>query len=150
MLPDDPMSARAPAPQGEERSAPVRAHLTRRRMLFGAAGVLGLSTASTAVYASAVEPQGLVVTRYAPAPPGWPAERGLTITVIADLHAGGPDMLLPHVRHVVDSANALQSDLVVLLGDYTAWYEFPTESVAPTLWSAELARLHAPLGASAR
>jgi uncharacterized protein len=147
MLPDDPMPARAPAaPQGEGRPAPVRAHLTRRRMLFGAAGVLGLSTASTAVYAGAVEPQGLVVTRYAPAPRGWPAERGLTITVIADLHAGGPDMLLPHVRHVVDSANALQSDLVVLLGDYTAWYEFPTESVAPTLWSAELARLHAPLG----
>jgi predicted MPP superfamily phosphohydrolase len=147
MLPDDlaPTGAAA-APQGEELSAPARARLTRRRVLFGAAGILGASAASTAVYAGAVEPEGLVVTRYAPAPRGWPAERGLTITVIADLHAGGPNMLLPHVRHVVDTANALQSDLIVLLGDFTAWYEFPIESVAPELWSAELARLHAPLG----
>jgi hypothetical protein len=115
-------------------------------VLFGAAGVLGLSAASTAVYAGAVEPEGLVVTRYAPAPRGWPAGRSLSITVIADLHAGGPNMLLPHVRHVVDTANALQSDLIVLLGDFTAWYKFPTEGVPAEQWSAELARLRAPLG----
>jgi len=147
MLPDDtaPPGAAA-APPGGVPAAPTRARLTRRRVLFGAAGVLGLSTASTALYAGAVEPEGLVVTRYAPAPRGWPAGRGLSITVIADLHAGGPNMLLPHVRHVVDTANALQSDLIVLLGDFTAWYKFPTEGVAPELWSAELARLHAPLG----
>jgi predicted MPP superfamily phosphohydrolase len=115
-------------------------------VLFGAAGVLGLSTASTALYAGAVEPEGLVVTRYAPAPRGWPAGGGLSITVIADLHAGGPNMLLPHVRHVVDTANALQSDLIVLLGDYIARYKFPTEHVPDQLWAAELARLKAPLG----
>jgi predicted MPP superfamily phosphohydrolase len=66
--------------------------------------------------------------------------------VIADLHAGGPDMTLPHVAHVVDTANALQSDLVVLLGDFKAWYRFKTEPVDDALWSAELARLRAPLG----
>ena len=147
MLPEDPAPAgAAAAPQGAEPPAPARAHLTRRRVLFGAAGLLGVSTASTAVYAAAVEPQGLVVTRYAPAPRGWPAGRGLSITVIADLHAGGPDMLLPHVRHVVDTANALQSDLIVLLGDYIARYKFPTERVPDRLWAAELARLQAPLG----
>ena len=147
MLPDDaaPTGAAA-APQGEESPASVRARLTRRRLLFGAAGLFGVSAASTAVYAGAVEPNGLVVTRYAPTPRGWPAGRGLSITVIADLHAGGPDMLLPHVRHVVDTANALRSDLIVLLGDYAAWYEFPTQPVSPKLWSAELARLAAPLG----
>lgn len=148
MLSDDPAPTGVPAapPQGEEPPALAGARLTRRGVLFGATGILGLSAASTALYAGAVEPQGLVVTRYAPAPRGWPAERGLTMTVIADLHAGGPDMLLPHVRHVVDTANGLQSDLIVLLGDYTAWYEFPTEGVPPELWSAELARLKAPLG----
>jgi hypothetical protein len=147
MLPDDtaPSGAAAPPPGGEP-AAPTRARLTRRRALFGAAGVLGLSAASTAVYAGAVEPEGLVVTRYAPAPRGWPAGRSLSITVIADLHAGGPNMLLPHVRHVVDTANALQSDLIVLLGDFTAWYKFPTEGVPAEQWSAELARLRAPLG----
>ena len=146
MLPDDAPTGAAAAPQGDEPPAPARARLTRRRVLFGAAGLFGVSAASTAVYAGAVEPQELVVTRYAPAPRGWPAGRALTITVIADLHAGGPDMLLPHVRHVVDTANALRSDLIVLLGDYTAWYEFPTAGVAPARWSAELARLKAPLG----
>jgi predicted MPP superfamily phosphohydrolase len=66
--------------------------------------------------------------------------------VIADLHAGGPNMLLPHVRQVVETANALQSDLIVLLGDFVARYRFPTERVSNRMWAAELARLQAPLG----
>jgi uncharacterized protein len=147
MLPDDPEPNRAAAAQeAGEPPAFTNGRLTRRRVLFGGAAFLGASTASTAVYAGAVEPQGLVVTHYAPAPRGWPAERRLTITVIADLHAGGPDMLLPHVRQVVDTANALGSDLIVLLGDYEARYEFPTARMPPELWSGELARLTAPLG----
>jgi uncharacterized protein len=147
MLPDDRAPSRAPAVrEAEEPPALTSRRLTRRRLLFGAASVAGFSTASTAVYAGAVEPQGLVVTRYAPAPRTWPAERRLTITALADLHAGGPDMLLPHVRHVVDAANALQSDLIVLLGDFEARYDFPTERVAAQSWAAELARLQAPLG----
>jgi len=146
MLPEDPAPTDAPAaPQGGA-PPPAAARLTRRRVLFGAAGILGVSSASTAVYAAAVEPNELVVTRYAPAPRGWPAGRPLTITVIADVHAGGPDMLLPHLREVVDTANALQSDLIVLLGDYIARYKFPTERVPDRLWAAELARLQAPLG----
>src|SRR5208282_4011874 len=40
----------------------------------------------------------------------------------------------------------LQSDLVVLLGDYIARYRFKTEPVSDPVWAAELARLHAPLG----
>ena len=77
---------------------------------------------------------------------GWPAGRKLSITVIADLHAGGPDMRLPHIRRVVDTAIALQSDLIVLLGDYMAWYRFATERIPDPVWAAELARLNAPLG----
>ena len=123
--------------------------MTRRRFLKASAGVFGLSAAAfgaTAAYAGAIEPLGLVVTRYAPTPRGWPAGRKLTITVIADLHAGGPDMTLDHVRRVVDTANLLRSDLIVLLGDFKAWYRFKTEPVADPDWAAELARLQAPLG----
>ena len=123
--------------------------MTRRRFLRASAGVLGLSAASfgaTAAYAGAIEPLSLVVTRYAPTPRGWPAGHNLTITVIADLHAGGPDMTLDHVRRVVDTANLLRSDLIVLLGDFKAWYRFKTEPVADPDWAAELARLQAPLG----
>ncbi len=147
MLPDDAEPSRAAAAQeADEPPAFTNGRLTRRRVVFGGTALLGASTASTAVYAGAVEPQGLVVTRYAPALRGWPAGRRLSITVIADLHAGGPDMLVTHVCHVVDTANALRSDVIVLLGDYEARYEFPTARMPPELWSAELARLTAPLG----
>src|SRR5580700_6283443 len=124
-----PATARRPAPGAKPR-------VTRRRVLTGAAGLLGLS-ATTAVYAGAIEPEGLVVTRYAPQPPGWPAGRKLSITVIADLHAGGPDMQLPHVRRIVDRASALNSDIVLMLGDFIASYRFAITRVPDLDWAAE-------------
>ena len=133
-----PGTARRPEPGAKPR-------VTRRRVLTGAAGLLGLS-AGTAVYAAAIEPDGLVVTRYAPALPGWPKGRKLSITVIADLHAGGPDMQLEHIRRIVDRASALQSDIVLLLGDFIASYRFAITKVSDPVWAAELARLSAPLG----
>jgi uncharacterized protein len=140
------MTATADAKPGQV-SLLASARVTRRRVLGAAAGLAGLAASTTAVYAGAIEPQRLIVTRYAPALPAWPAGRKLSITVIADLHAGGPDMLLPHVREVVDKANRLQSDLIVLLGDFIATYRlFPSTHVPDPLWAAELARLKAPLG----
>jgi predicted MPP superfamily phosphohydrolase len=133
-----PGTARRPVPVAKLR-------VTRRRVLAGAAGLLGLS-AGTAVYAAAIEPERLVVTRYAPALPGWPTGRKLSITVIADLHAGGPDMQLEHIRRIVDRASALQSDIVLLLGDFIAAYRFAITKVSDPVWAAELARLKAPLG----
>jgi predicted MPP superfamily phosphohydrolase len=50
------------------------------------------------------------------------------------------------VRQVVDTANALGSDLVVALGDYFATHLFVTEQVPPPAWAAELARLRARFG----
>jgi len=133
-----PATARRPAPGAKPR-------VTRRRVLTGAVGLFGLS-AGTAVYAAAIEPDGLVVTRYAPALPGWPTGRKLSVTVIADLHAGGPDMQLEHIRRIVDRASALQSDIVLLLGDFIASYRFAFTKVSDPAWAAELARLKAPLG----
>jgi hypothetical protein len=125
---------------------PEKLLLTRRRIITGAAGLIGLSATSTVVYAGAIEPEGLVVTRYALNPSGWPAGRKLAMTVIADLHAGEPDMPLHHVRRVIDTALSLRGDIVLLLGDFKAWYRFKTEPMPDELWSAELARLNAPLG----
>jgi hypothetical protein len=120
--------------------------VTRRRVVAGGAALLGLSAVATAAYAAAIEPQGLVVTRYKPSLPSWPTGRKLSVTVIADLHAGGPDMMLPHVRRVIDTANGLKSDLMVLLGDYVARYRFKTERLPDGQLTAELERLEAPLG----
>jgi uncharacterized protein len=65
--------------------------------------------------------------------------------VIADLHSGGPNMLVPHVQHVIDTANGLNSDLVVLLGDYIARTgsrpsACPTDDWRPSLRGLGLAR----------
>jgi predicted MPP superfamily phosphohydrolase len=139
---------KADTPTGPVKSATPGApkRVTRRRVLTGAAGLFGLSAAATGVYAGVIEPNGLVVTRYAPAPPGWPKGRKLSITVIADLHAGGPDMRLEHVRRVVDRASELKSDIVLMLGDFIASYRFAIEHIPDPVWAAELARLKAPLG----
>src|SRR6266705_2359343 len=91
--------------------------LSRRSVILGGFGLAGTSTAA---YAAGIEAFELIVTPYRLTPPGWPASRRLTITVIADLHAGGPNMGHTRVRDVVDAANALRGDLVVLLGDYIA------------------------------
>jgi hypothetical protein len=120
--------------------------ITRRRVIVSALGVPALIGSATTGYAAGIEPLSLRVTRYGLNPPGWPAGRRLSLTVIADLHAGGPNMGLERVRQVVDLANAQNSDLMVLLGDFVATHRFVTEVVPNAAWSAELARLRAPLG----
>jgi predicted MPP superfamily phosphohydrolase len=137
----------------DARSAFVRpvppAGLSRRRLLgngLGLTGLAGLILPGTAAYAAVEAANDLAITSYAPVPPNWPASQKLSITVIADLHAGGPNMGLERVRQVVDAGIALGSDLVVILGDFFATHRFVTERVPHAAWAAELARLKAPLG----
>jgi len=133
---------------------PVRAGiharlLTRRGLIragIGFASTAGLMLPGTSAYAAAEAANRLVVTDYRISPPGWPKGRRLTITAIADIHAGGPNMGIGRVRQVIDASNALGSDLVVVLGDYIATHRFVTEQVPASAWAAELGRLRARLG----
>jgi predicted MPP superfamily phosphohydrolase len=123
--------------------------LTRRRLLttgLGLTGAAALIPAATSAYAAIEAAHDLNITRYAPLPQNWPAAHRLSISVIADLHAGGPNMGIARVRQVVDAANALNSDLVVVLGDYFATHRFITEHVPHAAWAGELARLKARFG----
>jgi uncharacterized protein len=121
--------------------------LTRRSLLKGGLGLAGFVGLTLPAGAGAVEAANdLVTTSYRLSPPGWPKGQRLTITVIADLHAGGPNMGRDRVRQVVDAANELRSDLTVVLGDYFATHYFVTERVPHSVWGAELGRLYAPLG----
>ena len=121
--------------------------LTRRGLIKGGLGLAGVVGLSLPAAGAAMEAANdLVTTSYRLSPPAWPKGQRLTITVIADLHAGGPNMGLDRVRQVVDAANGLGSDLTVVLGDYFATHHFVTERVPHPVWAAELARLHAPLG----
>ena len=126
-----------------------RRRWSRRDVLLAGAGVMGvagLAGSGTAAYAVGVEPVDLTVTKYRLSPPGWPAGRKLTIAVVADLHAGGPNMGVAQIRSVVDQTNALGADVIAVLGDYFATHRFITEPVPHPVWAAELARLAAPLG----
>lgn len=132
----------------DDLKAPVErpGGITRRGLILGGAGLVGVLGAGTSAYAVGIEAQRLIVTTYRPKLPRWPAGRKLTITVIADLHAGGPNVGLTKVREVVDVANDLRSDIVLLLGDFFATHRFVTERVPHPVWAAELARLKARLG----
>ncbi|MCF8477080.1 MAG: metallophosphoesterase [Pseudolabrys sp.] len=123
--------------------------ISRRGLLkagLSLTGIAGIMLPGTTAYAAMEAANGLAITDYRLNPPGWPAGQPLTIAVIADLHAGGPNMGIERVRQVVDAANALRCDLVVLLGDYFATHRFVTEVVPAAAWAGELARLRAPLG----
>src|SRR3954469_16206407 len=95
--------------------------LTRRTLLrtFAYGSMASIAAGS---YAFAIEPRfRLVVTRYAVAPPGWPRGKGsLRIAALADLHACDPWMPVSRIEEIVAATNALQPDVVVLLGDFVA------------------------------
>jgi uncharacterized protein len=91
--------------------------LSRRAFLATAAGLGGLGLGG---YAFAVEPGlRLRVQRYALTPPGWSPGLGLRLVILADLHAGMPSMPMARVRRIVEVTNALEPDLILLLGDYS-------------------------------
>jgi predicted MPP superfamily phosphohydrolase len=134
------------SPAGEPRRA---AAITRRSLLLSGLGLAALSGPAFAGYAGLEAAAMLDVTRYRLKPRGWPARQRLTMTVLADLHAGGPNMSLDRIRDIIDTANGLRSDIVLLLGDFVATHRFVTEPVPAPAWAAELARLKAPLGVHA-
>lgn len=128
---------------------PASSGLSRRGLLkagLGLTGAASLVLPGTGAYAALEAANSLVVTDYRLTPPGWRAGQRMTITAIADLHAGGPNMGIERVRQVVDTANSLQGDVVVVLGDYFATHRFITEHVPHDAWAEQLARLRAPLG----
>lgn len=122
-----------------------RRYVTRRGVLrgLGAAALAGLSGTA---YAVGIEPQRLTVTPYIIAPAAWRGGPALRIAVIADLHACEPWMGLEHIRGIVARANALQPDIMLLLGDYVAGMRIKTAAVPPADWAGALSRLAAPLG----
>lgn len=125
----------------------MKLSLTRRQLWRLGAGALAAGFALPA-YAFGIEPAWrLDVTRYALTPPGWPAGRRLTIAALADFHVGEPYMGLDRIAQIVAATNALNPDLVVLLGDYApASRYFIRRQVTPEALGRTLAGLRAPLG----
>ncbi|MCW5696408.1 MAG: metallophosphoesterase [Bauldia sp.] len=119
--------------------------LTRRTFLLGAAAV----PLTVSGYAVAVEP-GLrpAVTRYVVTPPDWcyPDTR-LRIAIVTDIHACRPWMPIHRIEGIVEATNALEPDVVVLLGDFVEGLNWLYAQPIPMRdWSAPLGALRAPLG----
>lgn len=121
-----------------------------RRTFLRTLGVGAASTLAFSSYAFAVEPRfRLVVKPYRLTPAGWPkGGRPLRIAAIADIHACEPWMPLSRIERIVRTANDLNPDIVVLLGDYMTG-AFPSGLVPAAVWGRALGRLRAPLGVHA-
>lgn len=121
----------------------LRCDMWMRRSLI-AAGVLG---ASSGAYGFGYQPfEGPVVTRYALTPEGWPPGLRVRIAVLADLHAGAPLMTARRVAEIVAAANALEPDMVLLLGDYGPMSLLVCQPYRPAEIAPILGRLRAPMG----
>ena len=122
--------------------------ITRRRFLQ----TLGLGTlgaVSFGGYAFGLEPMRLRVQHYAFTPSDWPANLKLRIAALADIHACEPWMSVDRIRSIVEQTNAIEPDIIVLLGDFCAGHRWVTDWVHSRDWSAALSGLHAPLGVHA-
>ncbi|MBZ9776407.1 metallophosphoesterase [Mesorhizobium sp. CO1-1-8] len=120
--------------------------ITRRGFLRFIGGSV-LSVAAFSAYAVGIEPMLLThVKRYALTPPHWPDGLKLRVVALADIHACRPWMTPDRIASFVEDANALQPDVIVLLGDYIAGMPLVTGPVTPSQWASALSSLKAPLG----
>ncbi|MEM7491293.1 MAG: metallophosphoesterase [Pseudomonadota bacterium] len=110
------------------------------------AGLLFAATIIGPIYAVTVGPRRLVVRRWRVAPAGWPAGRRLTVALVSDPHVGGPHMRLGRLRRIVDRANALRPDLILIPGDVMASDLAAIPPVPLADAAAALGELDAPSG----
>jgi uncharacterized protein len=122
--------------------------ITRRRVLQvmggGVVAVLALGG-----YAVGIEPNIVNITRYTPRPKNWPADLKLRIVALTDIHASEPWLDAARLAKICATANALEPDLIVLLGDYRSGMRFKFRETPIADWAASLATLKAPLGVHA-
>jgi uncharacterized protein len=120
--------------------------ITRRGFLRLVGGSV-FSLMSFGAYAVGIEPMLLMhVKRYQLTPPHWPAGLKLRIVALADIHACHPWMTPERIASLAAEANALQPDLIVLLGDYPAGTSLVSGWVDASEWASALSGLRAPLG----
>nr|WP_245265782.1 metallophosphoesterase [Mesorhizobium sp. LNJC394B00] len=120
--------------------------ITRRGFLKFVGGSF-LSLASLSAYAVGIEPMLLThVKRYQLTPPHWPAGLKLRVVALADIHACRPWMTPERIASLVEGANVLQPDLIVLLGDYISGMSLLMHRMEAHEWATALSGLKAPLG----
>jgi predicted MPP superfamily phosphohydrolase len=118
-----------------------------RRPLQAVGLVLLLTICVLNIWAFLIEPNRLVVHAESIRIDDWPKElAGLRIAIISDIHTGGPFIDDQKLQEIVSRTNALNPDLIVLLGDYMSPNSWHSHRVEPEVTAAALKNLKAPLG----
>jgi len=95
-----------------------------------------------------IEPNRLVVRHETVQIDQWPRElNDLRIAVLSDIHAGGAFIDERKLRTIVERTNALQPEMIVILGDYISGdgRRHPLK-MTPDVFASILKDLYAPLG----
>jgi uncharacterized protein len=91
-----------------------------RRKFFKIAGVTALGSVTAVGFYPFLEAKWCRLARWTITLPNLPpAFRGMTLALVSDVHHG-PFVPLAYVRHIVELANSLKPDLVLLAGDYVS------------------------------
>ena len=120
--------------------------ITRRNFLksLGGLSAIGLGTAT---YGIVIEAGFMLnTTAYAFTPPHWTPGLKLRAVVIADPHVVEPFFPLSRWQNVIDTAQALEPDVVFMLGDYISGLKLRTGTVPIKDIAHVAAALKAPLG----
>jgi predicted MPP superfamily phosphohydrolase len=79
--------------------------------------------------------------------PDWPnGQAPLRVLLLSDIHIGNAAMDPARLTRIVDQANALKPDLVVIAGDFVHGLDERDGRIYAAQLVAPLSRLHAPLG----
>ena len=118
-----------------------------RRGFFKFVGRLAALGAAVGTYGFVIEPGFLMHTKYyAFTPPRWTNGLKLRLVLLADPHLVEPHMPLGRWQRIIASANELEGDLILLMGDYVAGHFFRTGMVKVADAAKAAAALKAPLG----
>jgi predicted MPP superfamily phosphohydrolase len=118
-----------------------------KRIRIGLTAVV-LLLAGIVFYGFFVEPNRLVVRQETIEIQQWPPQlNDFRIAVLSDIHAGGPFIDERKLRTIVERTNALQAEMIVILGDFISGdgRRHPLR-MTPEIFAAILKDLHAPLG----
>jgi predicted MPP superfamily phosphohydrolase len=118
-----------------------------KRIRIGLVAVL-LLVASLVFWAFFIEPNRLIVRHETIQIEKWPRQlNDFRIAVLSDIHAGGEFIDARKLRTIVERTNALQPELIVILGDFIAGdgRRHPLR-MTPEQFAPILKELRAPLG----
>ena len=116
----------------------------RLRIAFAA---IVLFLGGVAFWGFLIEPGRLVIHEQTIEIDNWPQQLdGLRIAVLSDIHVDDWFITQKKLRTIVERTNALQPELIVILGDYMGGDGWVRSRVEPEVFGAVLKDLRAPLG----